>query len=145
MRNLEQTLKDSLSCGKPFALLLMDGDNLRLFNEISYAAGDEAIRKISALLTENIRPGDFIARWRAGDEFVAVLPGTTPDGARVVAERFRLAVQEASRSWAFPTSISIGIACYPAHGKNIDALINGAEFAMKHAKDAGKNQTVIAA
>lgn len=144
MQAMNATLKEAAVSGKPFSLLLMDGDNLRLYNEISYVAGDEMIRQISDLLTRNLRPGDFVARWRTGDEFVAVLPGTPAAGARVVAERFRLAVKEASQAWTFPTSISIGVACYPWHGRSIDELVNKAELALKRAKEAGKDTVVLA-
>jgi len=143
MHKLEQTLFNTKISDMSFSILLMDGDNLRLYNEISYAAGDEMIRRMSTLFTNNLRPGDFIARWRAGDEFIAILPGTHKHGAQIVANRFRAAIKAASQAWEFPTSISIGVATYPDHGTDINALIDKAEGAMKLAKDQGKDQVVI--
>ena len=129
---------------QPFAVLLMDGDELTRYNNISYAAGDDMIYKISTFLTEKLRPGDFIARWRTGDEFIAILPDTTTGGAMTVGERFRSAIQEASLSWQFPTSISIGVAMCPKHGTDINTLVDNAEHAMKKAKDLGKNRVILA-
>lgn len=142
--NLEKCLADSAAANTRFAILLMDGDNIRTYNNINYAAGDTMIRDISAVFRENLRPHDFVARWRSGDEFIAILPDTFAEGARVVGERFREAVKEASRNWRFPTSITIGIATFPRHGSTINELIDKAESALKAGKDAGKDRVLLA-
>lgn len=141
---MEQSLKNAASSGLPFSIMLMDSDNLRLYNNISYAIGDEMIQKMSVTLSEKLRPGDFVARWRTGDEFIVILPNTKSDGALVVGERFCAAVREASQSWRFSTSISIGIATYPLHGNDINALIDNAESALKSAKKLGKDRAILA-
>ena len=137
-------MENEIATGREFALLLMDGDNLRLFNSISYAAGDEAIQNMGRVLSEHLRPGDFLARWRTGDEFIAILPNTSNAGARVVGERCCSALREASKDWKFPTSISIGIAVHPKHGKHVNSLVDVAEAANKKAKDEGKDRVVLA-
>ena len=144
MRAALLKMEKSMASKLPFSVMLIDGDNLRLFNTINYAAGDEVIQKMGAVFTENLRPGDFIARWRAGDEFVAILPNTTGEGARVVGERFCSGIREASKNWAFPTSISIGVAIYPQHGDHINTLVDAAEAANKKAKDEGKDRVMLA-
>jgi len=144
MRAALLKLENAISSKQPFAILLMDGDELTRYNNISYAAGDDMIQKISSVLTEKLRPGDFVARWRAGDEFIAILPNTTTGGAMTVGERFRSAIQEASQLWQFPTSISIGVAMCPKHGTDINTLVDNAEHAMKKAKDLGKNRVIFA-
>jgi two-component system cell cycle response regulator len=142
--HIERTLQNSITNQKPFALLMIDGDNIRAYNNINYAAGDEMIRDMSAVLKENIRPSDFVARWRTGDEFIVILPDTQVEGARIIGERLRLAIRKASKNWRFPTTISTGIACCPTHGDSLEALIDKAEAANKRAKDQGKNQVVLA-
>jgi diguanylate cyclase (GGDEF)-like protein len=102
------------------------------------------IQNLSAVLSENLRPGDFIARWRTGDEFIAVLPNTTSEGALIVGDRFCSAIRETSQAWRIPTSISIGIATFPRHGKDTDTLVDVAESAMKKAKDMGKDRVILA-
>ncbi len=141
---IDQAIKDAVSSNQPFSILLADGDNLRKYNSISYAAGDAAIQNMGAVLSKNLRPEDFVARWRTGDEFIVILPNTFGEGAKTVAERFRSAIREASKAWKFPTSISIGIATYPKHGDNINALVDMAEMANKQAKDEGKDRVILA-
>ena len=141
---LKQALQKTNMTDKSFSVLLIDGDNLRSYNDISYVVGDEMIRDLSAVLNDNLCPGDFIARWRSGDEFIAVLPNTTSEGAKVVGERFRLAVKETSHLWQFPISISIGIVTHSAQGSNINTLVDKAEVALKLVKDEGKDMVVVA-
>jgi diguanylate cyclase (GGDEF)-like protein len=144
MLNLEKAMQNSIASNKPFSLLMIDGDSLRVYNSINYAAGDEMIRAMSAVFRNHLRPNDFVARWRTGDEFVVILPDTSIEGAKIIGERFRLAVKEASKGWLFPSTISIGVASYPAHGDNINSLIDNAESAYKCAKQRGKDQVVLA-
>ena len=66
------------------------------------------------------------------------------EGARVVGERFCAAIREASKKWLFPTSISIGIATFPRHGTQINALVDVAEAANKQAKEEGKDRVIVA-
>ena len=141
--NMEKAIRNSTVSHKPFSILMIDGDNIRVYNSINYAAGDEMIRDMGFVFKDNIRPNDFVARWRAGDEFVVILPDTAIEGAKIIGERLRLAVKETSRSWRFPVTISIGIASYPDHGDNVDTLIDKVESANKRAKKQGKNQVVL--
>ena len=144
MRAALLKMEKEISSKQFFSVLLMDGDELTRYNNISYAAGDEMIQKISAILSEKLRPGDFVARWRSGDEFIAVLPNTASEGAVVVGERFCSAIREASKAWQFPTSITVGIATFPKHGNTIDALVDKAEGALKKGKDEGKDRAILA-
>lgn len=144
MRAALVKLEKEISSRQPFSVLLMDGDELTRYNNISYAAGDDMIHKISVILSERLRPGDFVARWRAGDEFIAVLPNTTSEGAIVVGKRFCSAIREASQAWRFPTTVTIGIAIFPKHGQTVDDLVDKAEGALKKGKDMGKDRVVLA-
>jgi len=140
---LEQAIRQSQLDKTNFSILFIDGDDLRLYNTISYSAGDEMIRRLSEVLSQNLRPGDFIARWRSGDEFFVILPETSSEKAMMVGERLRSAVERESESWQFPVTISIGLATYPKHGETARELLNAVEVASKLAKDNGKNQVVI--
>lgn len=144
MRAALMKLEKEVASKQPFAILLMDGDNLTRYNNISYACGDDMIQKISAVLSEKLRPGDFVARWRSGDEFIAILPNTSGEGGKIVAERFCSAIQERSLHWMFPTTITVGIATYLEHGNDVNTLVDIAEKAMKEGKDNGKNRVILA-
>ena len=128
----------------PFAVLMIDGDNLTDYNNISYAMGDEMIDLLGKTLHASLRPGDFLARWRVGDEFLIILPNVAREHANAISERFCAAVAHASQQWRFPVTISMGVAVYPDHGATSAELLARAEAGLKQAKDSGKNRAVIA-
>jgi diguanylate cyclase (GGDEF)-like protein len=139
---LESTLYQAQHWNTGFAILLIDGDNLREYNHISYQAGDEAIHNIGKTLRQYLRDVDFLARWRTGDEFLAILPDTPLQEAVQIGERLCNGIRFASHEWFFLTTISIGVAVYPDHGNTIDDLLNTAEAALEIAKQTGKDRVI---
>ena len=65
------------------------------------------------------------------------------DGAFIVAERLRAEVEEQSKEWEIPITISMGISTYPAHGGTNEELLISVEKAAKYSKDNGKNQITV--
>jgi diguanylate cyclase (GGDEF)-like protein len=127
--------------GRPFAILLIDGDNLKTYNEqFGYAAGDAWIKTLGALLADQTRGSDLTVRWRVGDEFIIAMPETNRAAAVQAAERVRVAVARASAVLPIPATISIGVAAYPDDGTTGESLLARAEAANALAKSRGKNQ-----
>jgi len=143
-RKMDLMLAETASGRGGFSLFLIDGDDLHRYNTVSYAAGDRLIGQISAVLMEAVRPGDFVGRWRFGDEFIVILPDTKLSEAVPVADRIRRAIEGTSREWMFPVTVSIGVVEYSVHGSTVEELVSHAEQALKTAKAAGKNRTVVA-
>jgi diguanylate cyclase (GGDEF)-like protein len=144
-RKLDLTLAEATSKGQSFSLFLIDGDDLKRYNTVSYADGDKLISQIGSVLMGTIRPGDFVGRWRFGDEFVVLLPETRIKEAVPVADRICAAVEETSQSWLFPVTVSVGVVEYPIHADTAEELVTRAEEALKKAKATGKNKTIVAA
>jgi diguanylate cyclase (GGDEF)-like protein len=145
MRAMQRMLGESVvQAGEretPFAVLLVDGDNLRQFNKISYQAGDEMLQQLANLLGSGLRQQDKLARWRLGDEFLILLPGAGTQEAQGVAQRLVETIAHAE--WQLPVTISIGIALFPQHGRDADTLEDAVEAALTQAKEQGKNQAVL--
>ena len=143
-RKLDLTLAEATSKRGCFCLFLIDGDDLKRYNAVSYADGDKLIAQLGSVLMTAIRSGDFVGRWRFGDEFVVLLPDTRSKEAVAVADSMRAAVKKTSQAWLFPVTVSVGVVEFPIHGNTADELINNAEQALKSAKTTGKNKTVVA-
>jgi len=128
--------------GHPFALLMADCDNLKEVNDTyGHEVGNRLLSLVVGRMKEILRATDVMARY-GGDEFLVLLPETHPDGARLVAERLRAVVATASldlEGKRVPTSVSIGIACYPGDGRDTRQLIDHADRAMYQSKERGKN------
>jgi diguanylate cyclase (GGDEF)-like protein len=143
-RKLDFALTQAMLVQSPLCVCLLDGDNLKQYNNKGYEAGDDVIRKLSVTLGSVMRPDDFLGRWRMGDEFIVILPDTTVEQAVAVAERLRSAVEIASTEWLYPTSVSIGVAYYPKHGNSANELLEAAQRALTISKQSGKNRVTVA-
>ncbi|MFN3374858.1 MAG: GGDEF domain-containing protein, partial [Chloroflexus sp.] len=141
-RLLTEMMRSALSQNYPCSMLLINGDNLRRYNELSYVAGDQMIHDLATTLREQLRPSDLLARWDVGDQFLVVLPQTCVSGAAALAERLRQRVSERSQLWPFPVTISVGVASMPQRGRDVDAMLNLAVAALAQAKTNGKNRVV---
>jgi diguanylate cyclase (GGDEF)-like protein len=135
-------INEQSQCEKGFAVMFIDGDNLKRYNQLSYEAGNKMIRNLSQIISNSIREKDKVFRWLSGDEFLVVLREVDKDNSLKLAERVREAVEKQTQNYIFPTTISIGIAHYPTDGTLIDELINKAEKANSYAKHKGRNKVV---
>jgi len=120
-----------------FTLMLMDLDRFKIVNDtLGHHAGDQALQQVAARLKTCLRESDTVARM-GGDEFSVLLPTTThEDGAVVVAKKILTSIAMSFRieDREFRIGISMGIALFPEHGNEVDALLRAADMAMYEAK-----------
>lgn len=141
---LTSLLREATQNFQSLGILMIDGDDLREYNKISYAAGDEMLRALAETLRSSLRPGDFLARWRVGDEFLILLPETNLQQAAQIGRRLCQHVERSSQAWLLPVTISIGAAAYPETGLREAELLDQAETANARAKRLGKNRVELA-
>jgi diguanylate cyclase (GGDEF)-like protein len=126
------------------ALAMMDLDFLReTNNRHGHLAGDAVITAVGEIIKSGARASDMAARF-GGEEFALLMPDTTLEGAVVVAERIRQAIEEVEvevMGQPVHTTISIGIAAGPG---TLQELIARADAALYRAKDLGRNQVLLA-
>ncbi len=123
---------------EPCSVLFIDLDNFKQLNDqLGHSAGDEALKYTATLCRRALRQEDLLGRY-GGEEFVALLPNTTPMQAFQVAERIRKTI--AQRQKARGVSVSIGVA---AGSCSLDKLVTEADAAMYQAKRLGKNKTAF--
>ena len=130
------------------AVVGVDLDHCRQLNEVyGYDAGDAVLRSLAATLQGVVRKEDFVCRI-AGEEFFIVMPDATIDVVAVRAEKLRQ--QTEALELPLPdgrtcrSTVSIGIAAYPEHGDNPEALIAEVSHALRLAKAEGCNRVVVA-
>lgn len=128
--------------GDHFAVLFIDLDHFKQVNDqFGHEAGNEVLRRTAKQLGAHIRSTDLAGRY-GGDEFVVVLVGTGVEGALMVGEKMRGAVQEAGEALGYPPNLvtaSIGVAEYRPNREDEDVLV-AADRALYRAKAAGKNR-----
>jgi diguanylate cyclase (GGDEF)-like protein/PAS domain S-box-containing protein len=123
------------------ALLLFDLDRFSLVNDsLGHQAGDALLRAVAERLQNTLRREDTLARV-GGDEFVLLWDGLkSVQEAALVAQRIQDTLQRPFTIEGRPLSVSasIGVAIYPADGRDFSALLKSADTAMVHAKETGR-------
>ena len=134
--DLLRRLVSEAARGRPFSVLALDLDGLKRLNDtLGHAAGDRVLEQLGKLLRLQLRGADVPIRV-GGDEFLALLPGTREDQAKVVGERLRMAVRD--HDWSaigLPVSISVGAAEWRS-GQSGDDVVKAADARLYEAKRA---------
>lgn len=126
------------------AVLMLDADHFKRFNDTNgHAAGDAVLKAFAEVFRANIRSEDIACRY-GGEEFTIILPDTTVKGACDRADSILSAVANLKIASAQQTfdglSVSIGVAFYPGDGETADDVLQHADAALYDAKHNGRNQ-----
>lgn len=133
----------SARTGRPFALFVIDLDRFKEINDQNgHAAGDAALRHLADALKNRLRPNDFIVRY-GGDEFCVILPETTLQEAKSLAE----AMVETARSTPLPwqgrsigLTISIGATVWSKKQlADVGRMLEQADQALYEVKRRGRD------
>jgi diguanylate cyclase (GGDEF)-like protein len=133
--------------GRPLSVAFVDLDRFKAINDTyGHDAGDVVLRGVAEIFARNIRENDLVGRY-GGEEFMLILPETTPEDAATVAEKLRLLVE--GHRFRLPdgtdvsVTVSIGIAGGRGEHLRIETLVRDADAAMYSAKSLGRNQTYV--
>ncbi|MEP6883156.1 MAG: diguanylate cyclase [Gammaproteobacteria bacterium] len=141
----EEEWERAVQTRAPLALVIFDLDNFKQYNDLyGHARGDECLRAVADVLKVQMRGPDDLAARFGGEEFAVLLPNTTMDGAKQLAERIRVTVQNLGimhlgNTWNRVTVSAGYAAAIPAVADKALGLIQLADAALYRAKAAGRN------
>lgn len=137
---IEEEIERARCYRHPFAIVLVDVDGFKLFNDVyGHPVGDRVLQLVAEALRASVRVTDFVGRY-GGDEFMLMLPETDAAGAMEVGRRVlsdvggRELIVNGSR---LPIALSLGIACFPHDSGNKHELIAHADTALYESKGSG--------
>ncbi|SIR17643.1 PAS domain S-box-containing protein/diguanylate cyclase (GGDEF) domain-containing protein [Rhizobium sp. RU20A] len=129
--------------GTMVACAFLDIDNFKMINDsLGHKAGDQLLRTIASRAKARVHASDLVVRL-GGDEFIILLSDLAMDpaaaAARLEAIRVSMSAPVTLDGRTLQVTCSMGMACYPLHGRTADELLANADVAMYRAKDNGRN------
>ena len=135
-------LEEIRRTGSPLALLLLDVDRFKQYNDsYGHPAGDVVLKDVGRIIQESVRDYDLAARY-GGEEFAVLLPGMSREHGSQVAERIRRKIEK----YKFPNrnvTVSIGLAETRLPPVTPEAMVQMADKALYMAKHSGRNKVAI--
>jgi diguanylate cyclase (GGDEF)-like protein len=135
-----RSVEHAAAIGQPLALLLVDIDHFKDFNDrFGHSVGDRMLKRVCLDIMAAARVSDFIYRF-GGEEFVVIAEGLDPADATVMADRIRRRIAGAAAGHPGETvTVSIGVAVCPRDGTDYDAVFEIADKRLYEAKAGGRN------
>jgi diguanylate cyclase (GGDEF)-like protein len=132
--------------GSSTSILLLDLDFFKRVNDTwGHPAGDAVLKNVAAVANRSVRATDLVGRL-GGEEFIILLPATSIDAARRLAEKLRMNLAQATVAWGgkrITSTASIGVASTTAkERRDFDHLYTQADKALYSAKEKGRNRVV---
>jgi diguanylate cyclase (GGDEF)-like protein len=147
-KSLERHLKYAQEHQQNLSIIMGDIDHFKSFNDKwGHQAGDIILVEIGKFLMHNIRQSDIACRY-GGEELMLILPGTSLQEAKNLAEQLRLEIQKLSLNkpdqFLQKVTISLGVASFPEHGLSTLEITQSADAALYLAKAKGRNCVITA-
>jgi two-component system cell cycle response regulator len=140
----------SMARGRPLSVLITDIDRFKQVNDTyGHDGGDQVLKEFANRVRSTVRGADLACRY-GGEEFVVVMPDTSPEVAAAVAERLRAAIESTpfllkSSGETLNITASFGISSRIASVITPDQLMKQADLALYEAKNTGRNRVVASA
>lgn len=139
-KSIQNEIERASELSSQFSLIMVDIDKFKDVNDtFGHRMGDKVLQRVCEVIINNIRSTDMIGRY-GGEEFIVILPDTGIEGAKEVAEKIRIKIQqEKILGDKRDVTISLGISNYPYHTVVYEELIERADQALYAAKNSGRN------
>ena len=126
----------------PLSMILLDIDDFKVVNDThGHIAGDSVLVSIVEIMNKTKRAVDYVVRW-GGEEFLLLTPQIDIEGAEMLAERLRKAVEVHKFGSNGNITVSLGVTQF-RQGDTEDSFIKRADDALYKAKTIGKNQLEV--
>ncbi|MEW6714475.1 MAG: diguanylate cyclase [Nitrospirota bacterium] len=150
MERIESEFRRSAREKSPLSVLMIDIDHFKLYNDTyGHADGDECLKTVAQEIKNTVkRPGDFCARY-GGEEFVVLLPDTSLEAARLLAENIRANIQDMKLSHIESpplnvVTVSLGIASATGSPTTTyETILQQSDKALYSAKNRGRNRVEV--
>ncbi len=145
-RKFDEMLVKQIEISKRYrydlSLVFFDIDHFKRINDrYGHGVGDIILREMSGFVKNNIRKADIFARW-GGEEFIMLLPQTSIDDARKIAEKTRIRIEEIDYEQVGRVTCSFGVTQLKM-SDTPELFVERADIALYRAKEDGRNRTEV--
>jgi two-component system, cell cycle response regulator len=145
LESLDKELMRARRHTRDLSFLMLDIDHFKAINDRhGHLAGDYVLKEVARLIQQRIRRDEVLARY-GGEEFAIILPETTREGARALAEGLRERIEQSRFTFqneVIRVTISIGVAMLHENDRASMDLIKRADEKLYEAKHGGRNRVV---
>ena len=142
---LEKEIMRARRHARDLSFLMLDIDHFKKINDVhGHLAGDHVLKEVARLIQQRIRRDEVLARY-GGEEFAVILPETTLEGARALAEGLRERIDQSRfvfQGEVIHVSMSIGVAILQDSDRTSTDLIKRADDKLYEAKRSGRNRVL---
>lgn len=145
---LTREIERSTQAQQSLGIIMLDIDYFKRFNDtFGHDAGDLVLQELSLFLQRCVHNSEIVCRY-GGEEFVLVLPESSLEDAYQRAEQLRQGVKQLNVKYNGQSldviTVSLGVACFPEHGKTGGEAIQAADVALYRAKAKGRDRVISA-
>ncbi len=152
-RFLEQRMAEEIRKAqrleRKLSVMLIDIDHFKKFNDTwGHQTGDDVLRIVAKKIKDNVRKGVDIPARYGGEELTVVMPETDSNGAMILAERIRNAIENTplenpSGGAPLTITVSMGVSTFPDQALTVQELIEKADIGLYKSKASGRNKVTL--
>lgn len=152
-RFLEQRMSEEIRKAqrleRKLSIMMIDIDHFKKFNDTwGHQTGDEVLRIVAKKIKDNVRKGIDIPARYGGEELMVIMPETDENGAMILAERIRYAIEKTpldnpSGGEPLQVTVSMGVSIFPNQALTVQELIEKSDIALYKSKAGGRNKVTL--
>lgn len=148
-QRMSEEIRKAQRLERKLSIMLIDIDHFKKFNDTwGHQTGDDVLRAVSKKIKDNVRKGIDIAARYGGEELTVIMPETDSNGAMILSERIRLAIERTpldnpSGGEPLRVTVSMGVSTFPDQAITSQELVEKADIALYKSKAGGRNRVTL--
>lgn len=148
-QRMSEEIRKAQRLERKLSIMLIDIDHFKKFNDTwGHQTGDDVLRTVAKKIKDNVRKGIDIAARYGGEELTVIMPETDSNGAMILAERIRLAIQNTplenpAGGTPLQVTVSMGVSTFPDQAITVQGLVEKADIGLYKSKADGRNRVTL--
>ncbi len=141
LKRLKEEIDRAKRINYPLSVAMIDLDNFKQVNDTyGHQTGDEVLRQVAGVLSENCRATDVVGRY-GGEEFIVIMPDTNDRDASILIERIQTRVREMEFKDGVRITLSCGVS--EMNGESVHSILKSSDIMLYEAKRKGKDRVEV--